>query len=109
MTRHFLPFVATTSDPSLLRWTGRFGPEFEFRNGHVVFFDAVNPGGTLSAFVKTANVPNCPSYVQSRTLVWHILVCGLHKQQNFFSFVDWPFLWQRCPIMWQCTRGRERW
>ena len=66
VTRQFLPFVATTSDPTLLRWTGRFGRECEFRNGHVVFLDAqmdadgrwpmVIPVGTLSAFVKTAKV-----------------------------------------------------
>ena len=68
VTGQFLPFVAMTSDPTLLRWTGRFGPECEFRNGHVVFFDAqmdadgrwLIPVGTLSAFVKTAKVPNCP-------------------------------------------------
>ena len=40
MTVHFLHFVAMTSDPALLRWTERFGPERDFRNGHVVFWDA---------------------------------------------------------------------
>ena len=40
VTGQFLPFVAMNSDPTLLRWTGRFGPECEFRNGHVVFWDA---------------------------------------------------------------------
>ena len=68
VTGQFLPFVAMTSDPTLFRLTGRFAPECEFRNGHVVFLDAqMDAGGcwlllvgTLSAFVKTANVPNCP-------------------------------------------------
>ena len=68
VTGQFLPFVATTNDPTLLRWTGRFGPECEFRRSHVVFLDAQMDGdgcwiiavGTLSAFVKTAQVPNCP-------------------------------------------------
>ena len=68
MTGQFLPFVAMTSDPTLLRCTGQVGPECEFRNGHVVFLYAqmdadgrwVIPMGTLSAFVKTAQVPNCP-------------------------------------------------
>ena len=67
MIDQFLSFVAMTSDPTLLQWTGWFGPECEFGNGHVVFFDAqmdadgcwVIPVGTLSAFVKTAQVPNC--------------------------------------------------
>ena len=61
VTGQFLPFVTMTSDPTLLLWTGRFGPECEFRNGHVVFFDAqmdadgrwLIPVGILSAFVKT--------------------------------------------------------
>ena len=64
----FLSFVAMTSDPAPLRWTGRFGPECEFLNGHVVCLDAQLDAdgrwlisvGTLSAFVKPANVPNCP-------------------------------------------------
>ena len=68
VTGQFLPFVGMTSDPTLLRWTGWFGPECEFRNGHVAFLDAqmdadgrwLVPVGTLSAFVKTAKVPNCP-------------------------------------------------
>ena len=68
VTGQFLPFVAMTSDPTLLRWTGRFSLECEFQNGHVVFFDAqidadgcwVIPVGTPSTFVKTAQVPNCP-------------------------------------------------
>ena len=68
VTGQLLPFVAMTSDPTLLRWMGRFGPECEFRNGHVVFLDAqmdadgrwLIPVGTLSASVKTAKVPNCP-------------------------------------------------
>ena len=63
----FWPFVATTNDPTLLRWTGCFGPECEFRSSHVVFLDAQMDGigrwvilvGTLSAFVRTARVPNC--------------------------------------------------
>ena len=67
-TGQFLPFVTMTSDPTLLRWTGRFGPECEFPNGHVFFLDAqmgadgrwLIPVGTLSAFVKTAKVPHCP-------------------------------------------------
>ena len=67
-TGQFLPFVAMTRDPTLLRWTGRFGPEGESQNGHVAFLDAqmdadgrwLIPVGTLSAFVKTAKVPNCP-------------------------------------------------
>ena len=62
VTGQFLPFVATTNDPTLLRWTGRFGPGCEFRSSHVVFLDAkmdgdgrwIILGGTLSAFVKTA-------------------------------------------------------
>ena len=61
LTGQFLPFVATTNDPTLLRWTGHFGPECEFRSSHVVFLDAQMDGdgcwiilvGTLSAFVKT--------------------------------------------------------
>ena len=60
--------IAKTSDPSLLWWTGRFGLECEFGNGHVVFLDAPMDAdgcwaisvGHLSAFVKTAKVPNCP-------------------------------------------------
>ena len=64
----FLPFIATTNYPTLLRWTGRFGPECEFPSSHVVFLDAqmdgdgrwIIPVGTLSTFVKTAQVPNCP-------------------------------------------------
>ena len=63
--------------------------------------------GTLSAFVKTAKVPNCP--VQSHTLVWHIPACGPRQQQNFVCFVEWPLLWQGCAIMWQFTCRRERW
>ena len=68
VTGQFLPFVALTSDLTLLRWTGQFGPECEFRNGHMVFLDAqmnadgrwVILVGTPSAFVKTAQVPSCP-------------------------------------------------
>ena len=68
MTGQFLPFVATTNDPTLLRCTRHFGPECEFRSSHVVFLDAQMDGdgrwiisvGALSAFVKTAQVPNCP-------------------------------------------------
>ena len=68
VTGQFLPFVATTNDPTLLRWTGRFAPECEFQSSHVVFLDAqmdgdgrwIIPVDTLSAFVKTAQVPNCP-------------------------------------------------
>ena len=68
VTGQFLPLVGMTNDPTLLRWTGRFGPECEFRNGHVVFLDAQMDAdsrwlilvGTLSAFVKTAKVPNFP-------------------------------------------------
>ena len=64
VTRQFLPFVAITSNPTLLRWTGRIGPEGEFRKGHVVPLDADGCWlvlvGTLSAFVKTAKMPNCP-------------------------------------------------
>ena len=68
VTGQILPFVAMSSDPTLLRWTGWFGPECGFRNGHVVFLDAQMDAdgrwrillGTLSAFVKTAKVPNCP-------------------------------------------------
>ena len=62
VTGQFLPFVATTNDLTLLRWTGHFGPECEFRCSHVVFLDAQMDGdgcwiilvGTLAAFVKTA-------------------------------------------------------
>ena len=64
----FLPFVATTNDSTLLRWTGRFGRDCELRSSHVIFFDAqmdgdgrwIIPVGTLSAFVKTAQMPKCP-------------------------------------------------
>ena len=35
VTGQFLPFVAMTTDPTLLRWTGWFGLECEFRNWHV--------------------------------------------------------------------------
>ena len=64
VTRQFLPFIATTSDPTLLWWTGRFGPECDYWNGHVLFLDAqmdadgcwLVPVGNLSAFVKTAKV-----------------------------------------------------
>ena len=42
VTGHILPFVAMTSDPTLLRWTERFGAECEFRNAHVVFFGCPN-------------------------------------------------------------------
>ena len=81
MTRQFLPFVAMTSDPTLLRWTGQFGLECEFQNGHVVFLDAqmdadgrwLIPVGTLFAFVKIAKVPNCPQ-VACRA----IRCCGTH-------------------------------
>ena len=62
----FFPFVAMTNDLILLRWTGHFGLECEFRNGRVVFLDAqmdadgrwIIPVGTLSAFVKIAEVPH---------------------------------------------------
>ena len=68
VTAQILSFDAMTSDPTLLRCTGRFGPECEVRNGHVVFLDAqidangrwLIPVGILSTFVKTAKVPNCP-------------------------------------------------
>ena len=68
VTGQFLPFVAMTSDLTLWRWAGRFGPECHFRNGHVVFLDAQMDAdgrwlilvGTLSPFVKTAKVPNRP-------------------------------------------------
>ena len=78
VTGQFLPFVAMTSDPTLLRWTGRFGPKCEFRNGHVVFLDAqmdadgrwLIPVGTLSAFVKTAKVPNCPQFRESNRILF---------------------------------------
>ena len=68
VTGQFLPFIAITSDPTLSWSTERLGPECEFRNGHVVFLDAQmdadGPGlilvGTLSAFVNTAKVPDCP-------------------------------------------------
>ena len=40
----FLPFVATTNDPTLLRWTGHFDPESEFRTSHVVVLDAQMDG-----------------------------------------------------------------
>ena len=47
---------------------GRFGPDGEFRNAYLGFLDAemhadgrwVIIVGRLSAFVKTAHVPNCP-------------------------------------------------
>ena len=42
VTGQFLSFVAMTSDRTLLRWTGWFGPECELRNGHVVFFGCPN-------------------------------------------------------------------
>ena len=68
MTRQFLPFVAITNYPTLLRWTGHFGPECEFQSSHVVFLDAqidgdgrwIIPLGTLCAFVKTAQMANGP-------------------------------------------------
>ena len=68
MTGQSFPFVAMTSNSTLLQWTGHFGPKCEFRNGHLVFLDAqmdadgrwLIPVGTQSAFVNTAKVPNCP-------------------------------------------------
>ena len=68
MTLQILPFVTMGSDPTLLRWTGWLGPECEFRNGHVDLLDAqMDADGrwlilvvTLSTFVETAKVPNCP-------------------------------------------------
>ena len=117
VTGQFLPLVAMTSDPTLLRLTGWFGPEYEFQNGRAVFLDAqmdangrwLIPVGTLSTFVKTAKVPNVLSCVQSHTPVWHIPACGPRKQHNFLCSVERPLLWEACTIMWQCICRRERW
>ena len=62
-----------TSYPTLLRRMGRFG-------GHVVFLDAQMDAdgrwlilvGTLSAFLKTAKMPNCP--MACRAIRW----CGTY-------------------------------
>ena len=51
--------------------------------------------------------PNC--CVQSCALLWHMLVCGPKKQQNFVCFPGDLLLCQECAIMWQCTCKRERW
>ena len=93
VTGQFLPFVAMTNDPTLLRWTGRFGPECEFRNGHVFFLDAqmdadgrwLIPVGTLSAFVKPAKV----SSVVCKAIRW----CGTYqraaRESNKIFFLLW--------------------
>ena len=63
--------------------------------------------GTLSAFVKTAHVPNSPQLrVEPYAGVAHTSVRPA-EATNFF-FVEWPLLWQGCAIMWQCTCRRER-
>ena len=62
VTGQFSPLVATTNDPTLLRWTGCFGSKCKFRSSHVVFLDAQMDAngrwiilvGTFSAFVKAA-------------------------------------------------------
>ena len=92
VTGQFLPFVAMTNDPTLLRRAGRFGPEYKFRNGHVDFFDAqmdadgcwLIPVGSLSAFVKTAKVPNYP-------------LCHSHTYPA-------PAGYQQPPSGWTCVR-----
>ena len=108
VTGQFLPFVVMTSDPTLLRWTGRFGPECEFWNAHVVFLDAqmdadgcwLIPVATLFAFVKTPKLPNCPQLRASPYAgVAHTSVRPAEATE-FVCFVEWPLLWQGCAIMW---------
>ena len=93
VTSQFFPFVAASNIPTLLRWTGHFGLECEFQNGHLVFLDTqMDADGrwvilvaTLSAFVKTAKVPNCshlrakPYTDSAHTSVW----------ANIILFVFW--------------------
>ena len=107
MTSQVLPFVAMTGDMTLLQWTGQFGPEREFQNGHLVLLDAqmyadgrwVILVGTLSAFVKQHTMPNCPQWRAEPYFGVAHTIC----------FVEWPLLWQGCAIMWQRTCRRERW
>ena len=82
------------------RWTGRFGPECEFQNEHVVFLRAqmdadgswLIPVGTLSAFVKTAKVPNCPELRAEPYAGMAYTSVRPTEEQNFVCFVERPLL-----------------
>ena len=63
--------------------------------------------GMLSAFVKTAQVPNCPPLrAEPYASVAHTSVRPIEAKE--FCFVGWPLLWQGCAIMWPCTCKGER-
>ena len=63
--------------------------------------------GTLSTFVKTAKVPNCPQLRAEPYAVVAHTTRGSNK--IYFCFVERPLLWQGCAIMWQCACRKERW